>query len=150
MDAEPLLLPGGAVWMPIALGELGTREIHGKDHEARVLEYHATTTLRATTDEVPWCSSFVNWVMESSGIPGTRSAAARSWLDWGVKLDSPMLGCVVVLKRGKNPRSGHVTLYMGGDGDRLEGLGGNQSNQVQISRYKVANVLGYRWPAQAT
>jgi len=38
-------------------------EIPGSDHNQRILEYHATTTLPsgdAGRDETPWCSSFVN------------------------------------------------------------------------------------------
>ena len=30
----------------------------------RIIEYHSTTTLRATDDETPRCSSFVKWVMK--------------------------------------------------------------------------------------
>jgi hypothetical protein len=44
----------------IAKAELGTTEVPGTQNNPRILEYHATTTLKATTDEVPWCSSFVN------------------------------------------------------------------------------------------
>lgn len=38
---------------------------------------------------VPWCSSFVNAAMEGSGIKGTGSAMARSWLNWGEGVKDP-------------------------------------------------------------
>src|SRR6266516_1789775 len=59
-------------WMSIAEGELGIHEnsLPGENNQ-RILEYHQTTTLAALTDEVPWCSSFVNWVMKKAGRKGT-------------------------------------------------------------------------------
>lgn len=140
VEAEP-------AWLEIARRELGVTEIPGASHNARILEYHAVTTLRATADEVPWCSSFACWVMEAAGIRSTRSAAARSWLQWGRAIDEPMTGCVVVLKRGAPP-AGHVGFFVGLDGGRIALLGGNQSNQVRIARFPMADVLGYRMPVE--
>ena len=93
-----------------------------------------------------WCSSFVNWCMKEAGVARTKSAAARSWLDWGKKIDPPVRGCVVVFKRG-DPPSGHVALYVGRSGDKIRVLGGNQDNQVKISLYDASRVLGFRMPA---
>ncbi len=63
-----------APWMDIATAELGVHEdsLPGQ-HNARIVEYHQTTTLKATDDETPWCSSFVNWVMKQSGRSGTNA-----------------------------------------------------------------------------
>ena len=49
-------------WLEIALKEVGVSEIKGGENK-RILEYHASTTLKAKEDEIPWCSSFVNWCM---------------------------------------------------------------------------------------
>lgn len=137
------------LWLSIARTELGVAEIPGADHNERILEYHATTTLRATTDETPWCSSFACWVMERAGYQSTRSAAARSWLQWGRKLDAPTEGCIVVLKRGAPP-SGHVGFFVGEDANRVRLLGGNQGNRVSEAWFPRADVLGYRIPEDAT
>lgn len=135
-------------WYDIALNEYGTHEIAGASHNRRIIEYHATTSLKATTDETPWCSAFVNWVMKQAGYKGTGSAAARSWLTYGVELQSPMLGCIVVLKRGNNPQSGHVCFYVEEVANNMiRCLGGNQGDQVKYSLYSKADVLSYRWPA---
>jgi len=64
-------------WLVIARGEIGQKEIKGGKHNPRILEYHATTTRKATTDEVSWCSSFVNWCMTQAGYEGTNSAWAK-------------------------------------------------------------------------
>lgn len=132
-------------WFEIAKAELGTKEVQGGENP-RIIEYHAITTLAAKEDEIPWCSAFVNWCMDRAGYLGTKSAAARSWLKWGTDIESPVPGCVVILKRGAPP-SGHVCFYVRDvDDGRIECLGGNQSDQVKYSTYRRADVLGYRWP----
>lgn len=135
-----------APWMAIALQELGVSEIPGTDHNARIIEYHQATSLRATDDETPWCSSFVNWCMGRAGYPRTDSAAARSWLQWGKRIDTPVYGCVVIFSRPPSPSSGHVAFYLGQRSGRIEVLGGNQGNKVSVATYPANRLLGYRMP----
>lgn len=137
---------GDPKWYHLAWGERGVKEFAGNAENPRIVEYQAATTFPAADDEIAWCSSFVNWCMKQAGVPRTKSAAARSWLEWGKKIDQPVRGCVVVFKRG-DPPSGHVALYVGREGDDLLVLGGNQDNQVKISRYAANRVLGFRLPA---
>jgi uncharacterized protein (TIGR02594 family) len=132
-------------WLRIARGELGVREVDGEGNNKRILEYHAATSLRATSDAVSWCSSFVGWCMREAGVPRTDSAAARSWLSWGHALDVPRVGCVVVLRRGAGWQ-GHVGFWLGEKAGRVTLLGGNQLNAVSIQSYDAAKILGYRWP----
>ena len=133
-------------WLKIAARESGVSEVPGPGDNPRILEYHRETSLGASDDSVAWCSSFANWCMKQAGIEGTNSAAARSWLTWGKKLDEPRNGCVVVLKRGANPAQGHVAFYVGDGTGNVRVLGGNQGNQVKISNYPKSMLLGYRWP----
>jgi len=128
----------------IAKGEIGTEEIEGPEAEDRIIEYHAHTTLKATSDEVSWCSSFVNFCVDKSGGKGTHSAAARSWLQWGQEIEDPEEGCIVVLKRGKEPWQGHVGFYAGENKELVRVLGGNQKNMVCYSWFPKTQVLGYR------
>jgi uncharacterized protein (TIGR02594 family) len=138
-----------APWMEIAAAELG---VHGDtlpgQHNARILEYHKTTTLKATTDEVAWCSSFVNWVMIQAGRKGTNNAQAKSWLNWGTAVSPPMQGAVVVIKGPPAPpREGfHVGFFVSLSATHIRILGGNQSNQVRYSNYPLTTyeVKGYR------
>lgn len=134
-------------WISIAKGEMGTHEVSGPKSNPRILEYNKFTLLDATSDEVSWCSSFVNWCMVQAGFKGTKSALARSWLNWGNDLKIAKLGCVTVFKRGNSPWQGHVGFYVGeGAGDTLRILGGNQSDQVCVETFSKKQVLGYRWP----
>ena len=140
---EPAVIADSFSWMEIARGELGQKEVKGAKHNPRIIEYHKTTTLKGTTDEIPWCSSFVNWVMKQAGYPGTNSAAARSWLNYGQRLAAPVPGCIVVLSR---EGGGHVGFYMGQDSYGLKILGGNQGDAVTVAHYPAGRCLGLLVP----
>ncbi len=133
-------------WLEIAYEELDTCEVSGIGNNPRIIEYHKVTTLKATADSVPWCSSFVCWCLEQSGIKSSKSAAARSYLTWGIPLEKPIEGCIVILKRGADSRQGHVGLYVQENATMVAILGGNQGNKVQIQWYRKEDVLSYRWP----
>lgn len=137
-------------WLAIAAGELGVREVPGAGSSLRVLEYHATTTLHATDDDISWCSSFANWALLQAGVVGTNSAAAISWEKWGQPLIAPRRGCVVVLKRDDpaNPNARHVGLFCRQvDAKTVHILSGNSNNMVRGADYPLARVIAYRWPA---
>lgn len=138
------LLP---VWYTIAREEMekGVKEIAGDDDNQRIVEYHSATSLKASDDETAWCSAFVNWCMMKANIERTDKPNARSWLDWGIELDRPVEGCVVIFKRGSQAWQGHVGFFVGFKGDQVLCLGGNQGNEVNISSYSKTRVLGYRW-----
>lgn len=140
------------LWAEIAFREMlsGVEEIHGPAHSLRILDYHQTTSLRASSDEIPWCSAGLNWVMRIAGIRGTDSAAARSWLAWGQELGSPRLGCIVVFWRGEQRGPfGHVGLYVGHAAERILVLGGNQGDRWSVQGYSDDRLLGYRWPRES-
>lgn len=148
MSGEKPKEEGEPKWLTIARGELGQKEIPGSKDNPRILEYHQATDLKATDDETPYCSSFVNWCMMQAGVPRTKSALARSWLKWGVALKKPKVGAVTILWRGSPTAStGHVGLWLGEDDEYVTLLGANQSDMVKISKYEKSKVLGYRWPA---
>lgn len=130
-------------WYEIARREIGVKELRGIADNPRIVTYHASTTLRATDDEVPWCSSYVNWVMKTAGYPYTKSAAAKSWLNYGTKIDAPVQGCLVVLTRmGGN----HVGFYDGTTNGLIRILGGNQDDAVNIKGFYPYRVLAFVLP----
>jgi uncharacterized protein (TIGR02594 family) len=131
-------------WLMLARKEIGTKEACGAEDNPRIIQYHSCCSMRAQSDSVPWCSAFINWVMLAAGEAGTRSAAARSWLNWGIECEAKV-GAVVILKRGKE-HQGHVGLVCGVDPLFVNVLGGNQDDAVSIKRYLKSNVLGFRWP----
>jgi len=137
-------------WYQIAIAELGQQEIAGTAHNPRIVAYHQATGLRAQDDETPWCGAFVAWCLGTAGIPYDKASAAsaRSWLDWGRKLEHPTIGCVAVFWRGhRDGWQGHVGFYAGRDSQgRILVLGGNQGNAVSVRPYSAGQLLGYRWP----
>lgn len=143
--------PDPAPWLTVAREEMkaGVAELVGAKHTARIVEYHGTTTLKATADEVPWCSAFANWCTLQTGIMGTRLANARSWLKWGKELKEPVLGCIVVLTRSADPASGHVAFFLREAAGKVYLLGGNQGNRISEAPYLKTRVLSYRWPTDA-
>lgn len=124
--------------------EMNVKEIKGKNHNSRILHYHNHTKLRASSDEIPWCSSFANFVVEKCGVRGTNSALARSWENWGYKIEKPVPGCIVVLSRGTNPMYGHVGFYLYETKKNIYVLGGNQGDAVAISPYPKSRLVSYR------
>ena len=125
----------------MAKSQMGIHELHGKQHEKKIIEYHNMTSLKAADDETPWCSSFACWVVENSGVRSTRSASARSWMKWGKELKTPVKGCIVVFTR---TGGGHVSFYDHEDKEFIYCLGGNQGDMVCIAAYRKARLLGYR------
>lgn len=146
-------------WMTVAIAEKGVSEIAGAGHNQRIVAYHATTTLGARTDEVPWCSSFVNWCLRQAGITGTNSAAAASWTtaNWGQVLTEPRYGCIVHIRRssrGHDRATGsssgnHVAFLVRRTPTHITLLGGNQGNRVKESSFSLSSyaVQSMRWPA---
>jgi uncharacterized protein (TIGR02594 family) len=153
----PVMTPARP-WMTIAEAEVGVRRNAAPgQHNERIIEFHKTTTLRATQDEVAWCSSFVNWVMVQSGRTGTKNALAKSWMGWGTELKEPQLGAITVIKK-KNAVADkatgsttgfHVAFFVSTTKTHVRLLGGNQSDSVKYSNFplKEWDVKGYRWPS---
>lgn len=141
---------GEAPWYQIALEELahGVVEVPGAGHNPRILEYHASCSLKATNDETAWCSAFVNWCIGQAGLEGTKDAAAQSWLQWkgGTKIKTPKAGCIAVFKRGTEPWQGHVGFFSSEDDSHIQLLGGNQGNAVSLAPQRKEKLLGYLWP----
>lgn len=133
-------------WLIEAEKYIGLKEISGPHHNPQILEFWDDIKMGGVNDdETPWCAAFVGGVLEDSGIKSTRSGLAKSYLNWGVKLDKPVEGCIVVFTR---KGGGHVGFVEGVDkSGNLYVLGGNQSDAVNVKLFKTDNVVGYRWPS---
>lgn len=152
-DEEPQPESAGAlaqpVWMTIAEAELGVHEVKGVNHNARILEYHKATWLKATEDEVPWCAAFVSWVLLRAGCESPMTPRARDFANASevVAIDEARHGAIVVMTR---KGGGHVGFLVDKRGDKIRVLGGNQSDSVNIATYPASRVVAYRWPKQAS
>lgn len=134
--------------LKIAFNELGTEEFVGEKHNPEVLKYAKETKIPGVdTDEVAWCSTFVNWVAWKAGLQISGKANARSWLNIGTRVTIPEPGDIVVFWR-ESPQSwkGHVAFFLGisADKKRVYCIGGNQGNRVSVSAYRLDTVLAYQ------
>ena len=92
-----------------------------------------------------WCADFINFILRRTGHATTNSRAAKSFLEYGKRIDQPRVGAIVVLARGKN--GGHVGIVRGTDGaDKIIVISGNHGNKVWESMYPKNRVLGYVIP----
>ena len=137
------------IWIAKARGYVGVRETAGARHHPKILEWwRAIGASWFKDDETPWCGAFVGGVLAEADIAPLAKgagAAARAWLNFGVKLDRPAYGCIVVFERAGG---GHVGFVVGKDkAGNLMVLGGNQGDAVNIKPFATARVLGYRWPS---
>lgn len=134
-------------WLQAAWAEFGVREADGKSNDARVLGYFSEVGhAQIKADETPWCAAFLGAVLSRAGLAHTGSLMARSYMRWGIALDAPRPGAIVVLSRGSDPFAGHVGFYVGAAGNRIFLLGGNQGNAVSVEAFEASRLLGYRWP----
>jgi len=136
-------------WLVAARSYIGVAELPGKETTPAIARWLLNLKAWWRDDETPWCGVFVAECMKESDIPLPAAwFRAKGWLDWGVPIFAPMVGCVVVFAR---TGGGHVGLVVGRDpASRLLVLGGNQGNRVGVAAFDMSRVLGYRWPAGIT
>lgn len=143
----------------IAQRFIGTKEVAGGIDNPMVMAMLKLDNDWPENDEVPWCSAFANYVCWLLRLPRSKSLRARSWLLIGkaladYKKDAQPGYDIVILKRGKGEQPGpdvieapgHVGFFAGWvpGGELVEVVGGNQGDQVKMSRYKISDILGVR------
>lgn len=135
-------------YLTLARTHIGLRELTGQNDHPLLLSWWAKFNAKWLYRQA-WCGLFVAHCLNAFGhtIPATFYRA-KSFLDWGVRIDYPCLGCVVIFDR---KGGGHVGFVVGKDNaGRLLVLGGNQGNKVSIEPFDVTRVMGYRVPPYFT
>jgi uncharacterized protein (TIGR02594 family) len=131
----------------IARGYIGTTEGLGPENNPTIMAMYASVGHDwVEHDSVAWCAAFVGHCLERAGIRSTRQLTARSYLDWGVPIDlaDAQPGDIAVIPRGSSSWQGHVFFIERIEGPWVWGLGGNQSDAVNVKRYPVSKLLGVR------
>lgn len=129
-----------------ALNLYGTYELKGADHNPAILQWAkdlgSKVGIDYTEDEIPWCGLYVGICVKRAGFePVNICVRAKEWLGFGVSVEAPALGDVLVFDRRGG---GHVGFYVGEDDTAYHVLGGNQSNQVNIRRINKDRFIGAR------
>ena len=138
----------------VAMRFSGTREVSGRAANPQIMAMLNLDAKWPEDDAVPWCSGFVNYICWILRVVRSKSLRARSWLTVGqvINLEDARPGWdVVILNRAGGPDDpniidapGHVGFYAGQEGSWVWLLGGNQSDEVKLSRYPTKDVLGVR------
>ena len=113
--------------------------LHERKHTQKLAR-----TVGVNPRRTPWCGAFVGAMVKKAGksVPAGHLKAA-SWKRVGkpVKLKRAKKGDIVVVR---TKYGNHVGFYHGQKGGKVQLLGGNQSNQVQISNYRIGSVQSIR------
>lgn len=135
-----------APWMQIAERELGTLEVPGKESNPKILEYAKALKYPMKDDSMDkWCAMFVGYCLEQSGFMHTRSAAAISYMPFGIECQ-PIYGAIAVFEWSSGFH--HVAFVHGVEGELIKCLGGNQKDQVNYKVFDKKFLIACRWPTK--
>jgi uncharacterized protein (TIGR02594 family) len=136
---------GEPAWLVEARSHIGTKEIPGKAHNPKIVQWWRNYTTLFRDDETAWCGGFMDHNFRHVGIaPPANSFRAKTWASWGGACTAQMGAVGVKARAGGN----HVFLIVGitSDGRYFKCLGGNQGNMVSIMDIAVSDVTAIRWP----
>ena len=95
--------------------------------------------------KIEWCAAFVSHVLEQQGKPiAKRPLWSRSYLHWGVEVDEPKKGDLVIFSRQGSSWQGHVGFYVRETEAHILVLGGNQDDKIGYKLYPKKDLLGIR------
>jgi uncharacterized protein (TIGR02594 family) len=132
-------------WFALAKKDFGQRETLGPNDSPWIRAMLKQLRLEWLRNQ-PYCGTAMGkWFLGAGIQPPLNFFRARAWLEWGIPLEEPIPGCVVVFTR---VGGGHVGLAdsITRDG-RIMVFGANQSNTVNVAPFDMKRVAGYRWPA---
>lgn len=133
----------------VRIGKLNTNEIPGPKSNPEILKLAETAGIREIykNDDVAWCAVAQSaiCIVAHKELPftGYDRLRAASFLKFGVPVTEPVLGDVLVFTR---TGGGHVGMYVGEDKECYHVVGGNQSNQYNVTRILKSRLSGARRP----
>lgn len=148
----------------VARSVAGEKEIPGSRHNPFIAHLHEHSGNLGThsygadySDEVPHCSSGLNWAADMSGCEKSDNALAASWSDSKRPSYNPRQGDWVEVGDIIHKRTGkqnHVTLcnkrFNRRTAKYYEGFGFNQGNSIKPSTYKTSEIISVQmWKPKA-
>lgn len=113
--------------------------LHERKHAGKLKKY-----IGVNPRSTPWCGAFMATVSRQAGksVPSGHLRAAN-WkrVGKGISLKNARKGDIVVIR---TKRGHHVGFYAGRKNGRVQVLGGNQSNMVKVSNFRVGSVQTVR------
>lgn len=136
-------------WMDTATSLMGTKEVAGNGDNPTIIawahELGGWVSSFYNHDAIPWCGLFVGLCIHRCGMPIPSNAlGAKNWATWGVPIEHPCFGAVLVFQR---PGGGHVGFYIGENATAYRVRGGNQSDSVDDTWVEKSRCIAMRWPS---
>ncbi|HEY4113090.1 MAG TPA: TIGR02594 family protein [Rhizomicrobium sp.] len=145
-----------------ALANWGVHEIAGPENnpvimgwvtEIGALPHKQSVKIYTSDDKQAWCGLFMSHLAHASGYAFPDEPLwALNWAEFGDASPKSSLGDVLVFNRFDAHGTligGHVGLYVAEDDQAFHVLGGNESNQVEITRIVKARLKAARRPPYA-
>lgn len=128
---------------------LETKEIAGKQHNPLIVWFFKTFTWLGSkywTDETAWCKASWNAACETAGFRVGDSALAADGMKEGQEIPAEEVqhGDFVILShldsKGRFNGRHHITFWEKFTSESIYGLGGNQSNRINISAWSLREI----------
>lgn len=149
-EPKPTVDKNELPWIAEARKHIGLKEIKGARNNPTIMQWIANLGGWFTNDEVPWCGTFVAQCLKEAGrgVP-KHWYRALSYVNYGTRLSRPAYGSIGAM--GRSGGGGHTTFIVGITKDRkyLVGLGGNQSDSVNLMKFPISRFRSWTWPTYA-
>ena len=141
-------------WLQAGLQLIGTKEVPGTGDNKSIINWAkdegGDIGKEYTHDSIPWCALFANHCLQLASLTGTGTLWALDFAGkWpSIKLAGPAVGAFAPMVRSGG---GHIIQVVGRDQHgNIMGLGGNQSDAVNIEPFPVSRLnKGFWWPRAA-
>lgn len=135
-------------WLDHAFRHRGLKEVKGLKHSPIIIGWLKELKAWWSEDETPWCGTFVAHCLEEAGFAIAKHwYRAKDWLNYGTAVSLQEIPFGAICVKGRKG-GGHVffAVAKSPDGSIIYGLGGNQSDCVNITSFKRNELIGARWP----
>jgi uncharacterized protein (TIGR02594 family) len=131
-------------WMAEMHRRMGLHEINDTEP---LIDWLKIGRFLGNPRNLPWCGDAVETAIVKTlpdEIVPSNPFFAQNWKDFGVECGF-IVGAIGVIKW--SPNAGHVGIVAGLDGsDRINLLGGNQQNAINIASFPRKAFIASRWP----
>lgn len=127
---------------------LGAKEVKGSLSNEKIKDlFKDSGNPTVTSDEVPWCAAFVGGCLARANKKNTGTLLARDYLKYGKSNGlRPKLYSIGIMRRGTSSWEGHVGFVVDFNENYVWLLGGNQRNEVNVTKYPRKSFLGFVMP----
>ncbi|CAM3131678.1 PAAR-like protein [Streptobacillus felis] len=144
------------VWIKYLLKEY--QKYKGRKRDVRLNEefkrkitlYHKIGGGIDANSQTPWCSSFVNWILDISGIGSFKTPSSQEMISKLNRINKPLLGAILIYTKydqnNNKTGHGHITFLMDISEDKKQYicLGGNQDREIKYSKYYIDKKMGVK------